>query len=43
MRMSYAEQQGGLRPGSYLWPVAAGFGRLSGGTGRAGQSFSVTP
>ncbi len=43
MRISYAEQRGGLRPGSYRWPVAAGSGRWSGGTGRAGRSFSVTP
>ena len=43
MRISYAEKEGWLRPGSYLWPVAAGFGLRSGGTGLVGRSFSVTP
>ena len=40
---SYAEKHGWLSPSSYLRPVAAGLGLWSGGTGRAGQRFSVTP
>jgi hypothetical protein len=40
---SYAEKQGWLSPGSYLWPVAAGFELWSGGTDLASKSFSMTP